>query len=87
MKSITQRTKRARKRVRCLVAVVFFALVLPSNASLFARPPIHNPRAPIHSPQDAVKIPADVQQGLRQIEQSGGYARSRLELADDPRGR
>ncbi len=35
----------------------------------------------------AAKIPADVQQGLRQIEQTGGYGRSRLELADEPEAR
>jgi FAD/FMN-containing dehydrogenase len=31
---------------------------------------------------DAAPIPADIQKGLREIELTGGYARSRLELAD-----
>ena len=29
----------------------------------------------------AIALPADIARGLRQIEQTGGYARSRLELA------
>jgi FAD/FMN-containing dehydrogenase len=32
--------------------------------------------------QGAVPIPADLEQALREIERTGGYARSRLELAD-----
>ena len=36
---------------------------------------------------NAVPIPADLQQGLRQIELTGGYGRSRLELADQERSR
>ena len=35
----------------------------------------------------AVPIPLDIQQALRQIELTGGYARCRLELADEERSR
>lgn len=32
---------------------------------------------------EAVALPADIEAGLREIERSGGYARNRLELADE----
>jgi FAD/FMN-containing dehydrogenase len=35
---------------------------------------------------DASEIPADIEQALREIEQSGGYARSRMEIAFGERG-
>jgi FAD/FMN-containing dehydrogenase len=49
-------------------------IILPSGA-----PPIS--RLKVGS--DAAGIPEDIQRGLRQIEQTGGYARDRLELADE----
>jgi hypothetical protein len=33
---------------------------------------------------NAALLPSDIERGLRQIERSGGYARSRLELAGEP---
>jgi hypothetical protein len=32
----------------------------------------------------AVRLPDDIERALREIERTGGYARSRLELADSP---
>ena len=63
----------------------------------FDPPGIFNPGVilPSHEPaisrlkvgESAVALPADVEQGLREIERTGGYARSRLELADNQSGR
>jgi FAD/FMN-containing dehydrogenase len=48
-------------------------VILPS-----AEPPVSRLKVGRH----AIALPDDIARGLRQIEQRGGYARSRLELAD-----
>jgi FAD/FMN-containing dehydrogenase len=45
-----------------------------------------SPIASLKVGAEAVPIPADIEAGLRWIEQHGGYATSRLCLADDPSG-
>ena len=50
-------------------------VILPDPA---AGPPISRLKAGAH----AVTLPDDIARGLRRIEQLGGYAQSRLELAD-----
>ena len=51
-------------------------VILPSG-----EPPISRLKVGL----DAAVIPGDIQRGLREIELTGGYARSRLELADGAR--
>jgi len=43
--------------------------------------PVDDPIQRLKIGPDAVTIPADIEQGLREIEMTGGYARDRLELA------
>jgi FAD/FMN-containing dehydrogenase len=53
-------------------------VILPCPAGPGAEPPISRLKVGEH----AVPLPDDIARGLRRIEQRGGYAQSRLELAD-----
>jgi hypothetical protein len=44
--------------------------------------PVDDPIRRLKIGPAATKIPAEIERGLREIEMTGGYARDRLELAD-----